>query len=86
MQLIRNAFEVGDDVRCPVCGQGFRLYWTRKSPHDQAALVSLLMEALGRQHTLSTGPEAHSSDASLELKGWAPPMADRYMEAQWGYC
>ena len=68
MQLLCSSSAVGSDVCCPVCGQGFLMYWTRNSPGDQPVLVSVVMDALGRQHT-AFGANAHESHPALGAPG-----------------
>lgn len=86
MKLMCKSVETGSDVSCPVCGQGFLLYWTRRSPQDQPVLLSVVMDALGRQHMACSGVEAHNADQALSEVGFASSAAAPLQEAQWGYC
>lgn len=87
MQFLYRSSERGSDVCCPVCGQGFLMYWTRRSPQEQAALVSVVMDALGRQHALCAGPDAHHALVSREEAGEVfAGTAECSPEPQWGYC
>lgn len=85
MQLVCSSAESGSDVRCPVCGQGFLLYWTRNSPGDQPELVSVIMDALARQHSASDA-NAHDSSPALGGPHDAPGAPALLIEARWGYC
>ena len=86
MQVVCRSAEVGSDVCCPVCGQGFLLYWTRRSPQDQPVLMSVLMDVLGRQHALCAGADAHGTGLAFGEMSGLLPSATPLREAQWGYC
>ena len=86
MQVVCRSAEMRSDVCCPVCGQGFLLYWTRRSPQDHPVLMSVVMDALGRQHAACTGVEAHGNDAAFREMAGLLPSAPPLREAQWGYC
>ena len=93
MQLLCRSYEGSSDVCCPVCGQGFQLYWTRQSPVDHTGLLSGVVDALGRQHVSHGTAEAHDmaeahNSAGSFMSGIKLPIAParRGGEPAWGYC
>ena len=62
MQVLLKKSEDGDqrqDVKCAICGQGFHLYWERRSLEEQAsARIQILAELLGHHH-VDKSPAAH---------------------------
>jgi len=44
---------LGNDVRCPVCGQGFLVFWYRLSRDEQDALRQPIARALRAQHAVN---------------------------------
>ena len=59
MQMLCKVSNVFSDVRCPVCGQGFLVYWTRLQAKQRGEQRQTLMEGLRLQHTSVTTAEAH---------------------------
>jgi hypothetical protein len=61
--LLRKSDEI-HDLKCDVCGQGFRLYWERNSLNEQEAMRPTVLEELRQQHmgaASDPSPEAHPS-------------------------
>lgn len=86
MQVLCKASNTGSDVRCPVCGQGFLVYWTRRRPEERARRQAEVLESLRAHHgsDLSTGahppagfslPEWEGDAAASSLLGHAPAWA-----------
>lgn len=86
MQLLCRSYEGRGDVACPVCGQGFLLYWTRQSPADQPALLSVIVDALSRQHAVHGMAEAHESDPALPTGFPFHALPATQSREVWGYC
>ena len=49
MQILCKASEGDCDVSCPVCGQGFQIYWTRSFSGERSTRVEI-QQALLNQH------------------------------------
>lgn len=58
MQMLCKVSNVFSDVRCPVCGQGFLVYWTRIAASSRDQQRQFLLEGLRTHHRDS----ANSSD------------------------
>ena len=86
MQLLCRSYEGRGDVACPVCGQGFLLYWTRQSPGDHPVLLSVIVDALGRQHVTHSAAEAHESDPALPGSFQLHALGATQKGQAWGYC
>ena len=66
MQMICKVSNVFNDVRCPVCGQGFLVYWTRVAARNRSDGRDLLQDGLRRQHGgEASGAEAHAPAFAL---------------------
>ena len=75
MQMLCKISNAYSDIRCPVCGQGFLVYWTRLHAVHRQEQRERLMEGLRGQHTDRLLPDAH------------PPafhMADGFTDAPFG--
>jgi hypothetical protein len=74
MQVLVRRSEFRQDVRCSVCGQGFRLYWEPNSPAERATMRSIVSGELrdhhSRQHGGDQTASAHPFDL-FRLPGWA---------------
>lgn len=60
MQILCKASECDCDVTCPICGQGFDIYWTRSGSEDRSTRVEI-QQALLSHHTHEFGAAAHPS-------------------------
>ena len=58
MQILCKASECDCDVSCPVCGQGFQIYWTRSWSGERSTRVEI-QQALLNQHDHSHEVQAH---------------------------
>lgn len=54
----------GSDVRCPVCGQGFLVYWARFSRAEQLESRRHIQQELRTQH--DAGGHPHESFSVFE--------------------
>lgn len=59
MQMLCKISNAYSDVRCPVCGQGFLVYWTRLQALQRDEQRQRLMEGLRLQHTDRLQADAH---------------------------
>lgn len=59
MQMLCKVSNVFSDVRCPVCGQGFLVYWTRIAASSREAQRNCLMGGLREHHAVGNSAEAH---------------------------
>ena len=59
MQMLCKVSNVFSDVRCPVCGQGFLVYWTRLQAKQRGEQRQTLMEGLRLQHATVNSADAH---------------------------
>jgi hypothetical protein len=65
---------LGNDVRCPVCGQGFLVFWYRFSRDEQDALRQPIARALRAQHAnpATAVGGAHSAE-EFTVPHWTGP-------------
>lgn len=59
MQMLCKVSNVFSDVRCPVCGQGFLVYWTRLQAKQRGEQRQTLIEGLRLQHSTVASADAH---------------------------
>ena len=59
MQMLCKVSSAFSDVRCPVCQQGFMVYWTRIAAKNRDDQRQGLMDGLRLQHAASETTEAH---------------------------
>ncbi len=60
MQMLCKVAADLSDVRCPVCGQAFMVYWTRSREISRAEQRQSLGEALRGQHVTSDAGDIHA--------------------------
>ena len=60
MQILCKVSSVFSDVHCPVCGQGFLVYWTRKRTGEREEQRQLLQQTLRDQHASVDTADAHA--------------------------
>lgn len=58
MQILCKASECDCDVSCPICGQGFQIYWTRSFSGERSTRVEI-QQALLSHHGRERGTPAH---------------------------
>jgi hypothetical protein len=58
---------LGNDVRCPVCGQGFLVFWYRLSRAEQDALRQPIARALRAHHAANPGAAVGSAHPAGEF-------------------
>jgi hypothetical protein len=73
MQVLLRRSEFRQDINCPVCGQGFRLYWESASLPERATMRSIVLVDLRDHHSSEQGgektPSAHPFDL-FRLPNW----------------
>ncbi|HEY6413789.1 MAG TPA: hypothetical protein VIX42_08880 [Edaphobacter sp.] len=70
MQVLCKLSDNFPDVQCPVCGQGFLLYWERSSRAQQDDTRHSIHQALREHHADSTATEAHP-EAAFNIPSWS---------------
>lgn len=75
MQVLLRKSDTSHDVRCDVCGQGFRLYWERTSLAEQATMRAIVLGELRDQHATGQGADDKSSavhpSSPFNLPNWS---------------
>ena len=72
MQVLLKKSDEKQDVKCKVCGQGFRLYWERTSLDEQADMRALLFDELSQHHATDKTAAAHPA-APFTVPSWSGP-------------
>lgn len=70
MQMLCKVSNVFSDVRCPVCGQGFLVYWTRIAATSRDEQRQVLLEGLRAHHETVSSSDAHPP--AFHLTGGSP--------------
>jgi hypothetical protein len=74
MQVLLRRSEFRQDIRCSVCGQGFRLYWELNSPSERATMRAIILGELRDHHSKEQGGDATSAAHPFDLfrlPGWS---------------
>jgi hypothetical protein len=72
MQVLLKKSDEKQDVNCPTCGQGFRLYWERTSLEERNVMLATVLEELQVQHASDVTSAAHP-DAPFNVPRWTGP-------------
>ncbi len=75
MQLLCKVSTVFSDVHCPICGQGFLVYWTRQRAGEREEQRHTLQQALRNQHSATDTADAHAP--SFQVADAPAPVAHR---------
>jgi hypothetical protein len=70
MQVLLRKSDERQDLQCPLCSQGFRVYWERTSPEEQSAVRGPVLEALRHDHATDPTRAAHS-DTPFTVPKWS---------------
>jgi hypothetical protein len=70
MQVLLKKSEERQDLQCPLCGQGFRVYWERTSLKEQSAVRGPILQALREEHATDPSRAAHS-DTPFNVPQWS---------------
>lgn len=65
MQMLCKVSVGFSDVRCPVCNQGFLVYWTRSREISRAEQRQALQTALREQHLTLDTTDIHAAAFKL---------------------
>ena len=60
MQMLCKVSTAFSDVRCPTCGQGFLVYWTRQRAGEREEQRFTLQQALRDQHHGTETADVHA--------------------------
>jgi hypothetical protein len=72
MQVLLRRSDDKQDIQCNICNQGFRLYWERSSPAEQATMRAIIEGELRQQHATDKTPAAHPA-MPFNLPSWSGP-------------
>jgi hypothetical protein len=67
MQVLLKRSEFRQDIRCSICGQGFRLFWELSSPSERATMRSIVLGELQDHHSREQGGDKTSAAHPLDL-------------------
>ncbi len=73
-QVLCTFSNVGNDVRCSICGQGFIVYWSRFTRAEQEGSRRLIQNELRNQHAASLGGAPNHTvhpRAAFRVPAWA---------------
>lgn len=73
MQILCKASEGDCDVSCPICGQGFQIYWTRSFSGERSTRVEIqqaLLNQHGHNRELTGHPGTEFSVSVASLPGY----------------
>ena len=72
MQVLLRKSDESDDLRCDMCGQGFRVYWERRSAAEEEQARTMIQEELRQQHSVSSVLSAAvHPDSPFNVPSWA---------------
>ena len=74
MQVLCKGTSGNAECSCPICGQGFVMFWERQSRGERAEALREIQEAMRRHHRSAPGPDAHPQGGFL-VPEWNGPMA-----------
>lgn len=60
MQMLCKVAAGFSDVRCPICGQGFLVYWTRSREITRYQQRVALQQSLREQHVTADTADIHA--------------------------
>jgi hypothetical protein len=67
MQVLLRRSNFRQDIRCGVCGQGFRLYWELKSSAERATMRSIVLGELHEHHSKEQGGDKTAAAHPVDL-------------------
>jgi hypothetical protein len=70
MQVFCKPSDSSPDVHCPVCGQGFLLYWERSCRIQQEDTRHSIQQAL-RDHHLETDDSGAHPETAFNIPKWS---------------
>jgi hypothetical protein len=72
MQVVCKPSQTSSDVLCPVCGEGFLLYWERTCLNEQSQMLRDIQQALNDHHITAGEGAAHPKEA-FNIPSWNGP-------------
>ncbi len=72
MQVLLRKSDERQDLQCPLCSQGCRVYWDRTSLAEQSAVRGTVLDALRHDHATDPSRGAHS-DTPFTVPRWEGP-------------
>ncbi len=76
MQMLCKVSSAFSDVRCPVCEQGFMVYWTRIAAKNRDEQRQSLLNGLRLQHAADETAAAHPAAFHLAEGLAAAPFGE----------
>jgi hypothetical protein len=71
MQVLCKSSQTSPDVHCPVCGEGFQLFWERTSRTERSQTLKKILQALAVHHdTVTATPGPHPAEA-FNIPSWS---------------
>jgi hypothetical protein len=70
MQVLLKKSDERQELQCPLCSQGFRVYWERTSLIEQSAVRGTVLQALRDDHASDPSRAAHS-DTPFTVPKWS---------------
>jgi hypothetical protein len=70
MQVLLKKSDDRQELQCPLCSQGFRVYWERTSLVEQSAVRGTVLQALRNDHATDPSRAAHS-DTPFTVPKWS---------------
>ena len=67
MQVLLRRSEFRQDIRCSVCGQGFRLYWEQNSAAERETMRNIVLGELRDHHSREQGGNMTAAAHPLDL-------------------
>jgi hypothetical protein len=74
MQVLCKSIADSPEVCCPVCGQGFVLFWERQSRAERAMALREIARTLRSHHGKLSSPDAHPQRGFV-VPDWNGPIA-----------
>lgn len=69
MQVLCKPTDASPHIQCPVCGQGFLLYWERSARDQQDGTLPSILQAL-REHHNHPGLTSHPG-SPFNIPSWS---------------
>ena len=72
MQVLCKSSRTSPDVQCPVCGEGFQLFWERTSRTERNQTVKKILQALAAHHDTAAGADSGPHpEEPFNIPNWA---------------
>ena len=73
MQVLCHTSANSNDILCPICGKGFKLYWERSCPEERRATRLEVLAALREHHADALDASAPHPDSPFNIPTWDGP-------------